>query len=389
MAQKTQLTSHNGGLSFVGIFGEQLSAKLADDISVKFPYGVNTTYDVSTSVTGDGAVASSSGNLCSISSTTGTAQVQSRDAVRYRPGHTARFLFTASFNGTGTGTIGAYNDDSGVWLKYDGGTITAGYRNGGIDTSTTALNGGSAGSLDWSKINIFEITYGYLGVAPIVISVLDPTEGTFSPLHTFFTPGALTTTHIGTPILPIRMETDGDMEILTASWTGGVMGDGSQIGARAFSWNGEFTLSGTDIGTVVTFENMSTFNSKDNAVKVRLLRYEFFVDKPSNADGTVQFDIIANPSLTGTPSWTDEETGNSVMRYDTVQQYDSGGKPILTEWVGYSGFHNSGAAGGNVFDAAKIGAVCRPGEQFSILARNVDGSTNVTVRVTFNWEELF
>jgi hypothetical protein len=375
---------------WVGVFGEQLAASYHDDISIQFPYGVNTDYDVVAVVTGDGAVAGTGGNLCSVSSTTGTAYVESKDFVRNRPGHTARFLMTASFNGTGEGVIGAFNDDSGIWLKYSGGTITAGYRNGGVDTIATKFNGDlGVDGINWDNINIFEVTYGYLGVAPPMIRVLPRDQFQWHVLHTFLTAGVLNTTHIGTPIIPIRMETSGDMEILSASWSGGVLGDGSQIGARPFSWSGELTLSGTDIGTVVTFENMSTFNSKNNAVKVKLLRYEFFVDKPSNGDGTVQFDIIGNPSLTGTPSWTEEETGNSVMRYDTVQQYDSGGKPILTEWVGYSGSHNSGAAGGHVFDAAQIGAVGRPGEQFAILAQNVNGSTAVTVRVTFNWEELF
>lgn len=384
------LASQGGGGAVIGTFGELVSAAPHDEISAQFQYSIDTTFDVTTSTSGDGSV-SQSGSYAVLSSTTGSCSMQSKDTLRYKPGHTALINFTASFDGAGSGTVGLFDADDGVFLEVENGDIKrVAYRNATSDTQVLKadFDGEDISGIDWSKINVYRIMFGWLGVAPILIQVMQP-SGRFITIHKFETPGTLTTTHVGNAVIPIRMETSGDMEIRTASWQGANIGNGSLVGARPFSQDGVTTLSGTNVATLVVFENKSTFQSKTNKVKAKLLRYKFKVDGQGNNEGTVRIQIIGNPVLSGTPSWNDINTASSVMRYDEAQTYSSGGMMQLTDWLGYSSANQGGAAEGSEFDADRLGLVAFPGQQFAIIAQNVNGSANVNVRWTFNWEELF
>lgn len=142
------------------------------------------------------------------------------------------------------------------------------------------------------------------------------------------------------------------------------------------------------------FHNKTTYLTKPNKVSARLLSFALFVEPPGSGDGTVIFQFIGNPTLSGTPSYTDIDATNSVIEYDHTigtgasVTYVSGGRVALTEYVGYAGAAKGGAANLVVTDPEKLNLIIRPGGTFAILAKDTGGN-GVVVRIAFNWEELF
>lgn len=390
---KISIKSHDGSEAMIGVFGELLIGHKVDDIVVTFKYPYyNTAFDMKTAVvTGDGAVTASD-SVLSVSSTTGTAQAETLNSVRYRAGHTGFVDFTASFTGAGEGWAGGFDSEDGFFIHLDNGVASVGRRRATVDTeiSETLWNGDvSPDDVDWSKINIFRILYGYLGTANAVFQIR---LNGWKTLHIMETEGQLTTTTVANPTFPVRLRTEGTMAIKVGSINAGTINGSEIYGSRYFSFSGSKTLSGTTLANIAHFHNKTTYKTVTNKVKATLLRYKFFVDAPADGTGTVQFKIIKGGVFTGTPSYTDIDTNNSVIEYDTATTYASGGKEILTDWVGYSATQaTSGADHGGNGEAIteNLGLYLLPDEHVCMTAQNVSGNTNVTVRVVFNWIELF
>jgi hypothetical protein len=400
-----------GNTNFIGTFGEQVAGEKFDDISVQFQYDVlNTTFDLNsseTTTTGDGSNTATGSYAQASSATTGTATIQSRDSIRYRPGHTGFADFTAYFSGTGTGEAGCFDDEDGFKLKVVNDSASFGYIKGGVETgfvSEGSWNGVlSPDDVEWDKLNIFKITFGFLGVANATLWIR---KNEWYPLVTLQTEGQLTGTHVNNPVFPITIKATNGMTVRTGSWNGGTIGALSRGNTRSFHFptttivngaaaeQGEMTLSGTNVGTIAIFQSKTTFQSKTNKVKGQLLSYDFHVDVPAGTvTGTVIFQIIVNPTLSGTASYTDINTNSSVYECDHTAGTGasvsaSSGTPIVTGKVEYVGANKGGVTGNASIDADRLGLVGYRDDVFAVIAKDTGGN-NVTVRISLSWEELF
>ena len=384
-------------------FGELNAEARADDVNVQFQYPFyNTEFDLNPAVTAGGATATvANGYLQLTSGVGGSVAVTSKNSIRYRPGHSGYAQFTASFVGAGVGSCGAWSPgEDGFFIRVSDGVPSLGYEKGGVEVVTTAVarqagvtlfTGGTIPTelIDWTKINIFRIMFGYLGVANPVFQIKK--NGRWYVLGTIDTEGRLTATHINNPVLPIGFSATGVMTVRTASWNGGKLGDSDIVGARFFASNTAETLSTTTLATVANFRNKATYKTVTNRVKAKLVRYSLFVDAPATGSGTVEVIIRKGATLAGVPVWADVDADNSVMEVDTTATYDSAGRPIFYAHVGYAaGTGGSADMGGAVEQGAlDFGLFLLPGETATITAQNVAGTQNVTVRVVFNWIELF
>lgn len=389
----------DGGLSAsIFPFGELNAEQRGDDVSVQFQYPFyNTDFDLNAAVIVGGATATVADGYLELESGVGeSVAVTSKNSIRYRPGHSGYAQFTASFSGAGVGSCGVwFPGEDGFFIRVNNGVMQLGYEKNGTETVTSAVGRTFEGGtipidlIDLTKINIYRIMFGYLGVANPVYEI--KLNGRWYVLGTIQTEGKLTATHISNPVLPIGFKAEGVMTMRTASWNGGKLGDSDIVGARFFSANNNETLAGTAVGAVANFLNKTTYKGVTNRVKAKLLRYSIYVDAPATGSGTVEFIIRKNATLSGTPSWTDVDADNSVMQFDTVATYASGGKQIFVAHVGYaSGTGATADTGGATEQAAQdFGLFLLPGETATITAQNVAGSENVTVRVVFNWVELF
>lgn len=389
------ITSSTGQEPLIGVFGEILTGKKKDDVNVKFIYPFyNTTYDLQPlENTGDGN-AVVSGGLLTVSSTTGTALVQSKNAVRYRSGHTGFGDFTASFVGDGTGEIGLFDDQDGFKIRVVNGVMSVLRKKGGADFNVVSQENFNGfvdfTKLDLTKINIFRIVFGYLGVANCQFLVRQ--DNKWKLLHYLTTENLLGGTTVNNPNFPISVATSGAMVVKSASWNGGVLdgADLNEAGSRYFSSNITETLATTTLATMGTFRNKATYKTLNNKVKAKLLKANFFIDPPESGNGVVEIKVIKN-AIIGTPTWSDVDVDNSVIERDNTANYTSGGQTILTEWLPYSSAtgNNPKSGGLNDFNAEQLGLFLLPGEIATITAQNVVGNTNVNVRVSFNWIELF
>lgn len=163
-------------------FGERKVASFTPMILVQFQYNISTE-DVVTTVDNGGTVTQDDSMviISSSSATDGQASVQSKDVVRYRPGYEAEAKFTVMFPNGGvagaTQYIGLFDSNDGYFLGFDGTDFVVGIRKDGSDTKViqSSFNINNLSELplrDFTKLNVFRISFGWLGTSPIIFEIL-------------------------------------------------------------------------------------------------------------------------------------------------------------------------------------------------------------------------
>lgn len=414
--RNVEVTGSGGKSNIIYPFGEQAVGEKHDDVSVQFQYDyLDTTFDVITDTSGAGASVGVTNSVAWASTTSvgEEAGITSRDTIRYRPGHSGFILFTLAGDVSGGGWVdgGGFDaaEDHGFMIRINntGSGLHFGFLQSGVDKGSNyaagfdeVLNHG----LTLSNLNIYMIMYGYLGIASPTLFVR--INGNWKPLHTIQTEGLSPEVHTRTPVFPVRISAHDGAVAKSGSWNGGTIASGSGVGTRGFAFpnttmvsgtgaeQGQMTTVSTNVNTVVLFRAKSTFKTKVNNVKAKLTGFSFSVDAPAgNVLGTVVFQIVGSPTITGTPTWIDANTNSSVMEYDHVAGTGavataSAGVPLVTKNIDYVGANKGGTTGDAFVDAESIGAYAYAGDTFAIIAKDLGGN-GVTVRVSLNWEELF
>ena len=380
-------------------FGETLTGSKRDDISIQYQYPfVNTSFDFRAPVTtGDGAVVQAD-SLLQLSATTGTAEVESIDATSYRPGHSGFIDFTASFTGSGKAIIGG---KGAFQIRYDNGALSFGYVKGGefvgVPVDTTGLH------LD--KLNIWRIIYGYLGVANPVLMVK---RGIYRTVATVQTEGEIDSTHVDDPNFPAFHRVEGACVLKSGSFAAGVIDDGESVGFRSFVFpntpisdgagvdQGDVTLVGSVVSTLAVFRNKLEYQARTNTVRAFLSLWTVYVESPATGAGDVVFQVITNPTLSGTPTYASIDADSSVIEVDHTAgtgasvTYASGGRVILQTQLPYAAGQGNrpGAASFTATEASQLGASLAAGDTLVIVAKDKDGN-GVVVRSSIGWRERF
>lgn len=390
-----ELNGFNKHPRLVGLFNELLVAEPHDDVSLLFDYGVREGLAHGTVITntGDGSVTDSDGTAV-LSSTTGTSKMASRDRVSYRPGRTTIARFTTSFNGTGEGKSGVFDDENGFYIKYNNGTLSVGRRKSGVDTEVTEFNGESLSGIDWTNVQIYYIMYGFLGVGNISYWVMS-SKGIPIKIHEFETIGALQSTHVRHPILRYQAETSGDMDIKVGSVVIQTLGLGEPLNTSVFTKDHSVSLLGSETDVIVNYQSVSSFEYKSgtstiNKRKARLLKVQFFIDPPASGTGVVKFSLVKVDSISSAV-WTNLKQFESTLQYDTTGTL-TGETEKLISYVSYNAsggffFGGNDFGGSSIIDSDRLDLTIYPGEFFSIKAENLD-STTVTCRAILTFEEF-
>lgn len=311
--------------SFNTVFGESIVAQRHTEILEQFQYNINTL-SLDTSASANGGTVTQGDSMAILSSSTATngqAQIQTKKSLRYRPGHEGYAFFTSLWQNGGVAGAkqycGLFSPTDGYFLGYNGTDFVVGRRKDSVDFTISNLNGDPefTAQFDSSKLNIFMITYGWLGTAPINFWWCNEV-GKWHLIHQMSTSNTLTGPTVSNPVLPICFDitkTSGATDIVmkTASWHAGISHDGDQKGDRHFT--GATSATGISAETVlINFQNVSTFQGKTNQVRVvaQLLG--------ASSDGTKigEVKIYKNLAIGGTPSWSNVDATNSVMQTDTA-----------------------------------------------------------------------
>lgn len=410
--RRTELTGVGGLQNFVFPFGEQLSAEKFDDVSIQFQYDfLDEPRFVTTGVTATGTVGvEKSVAFCNAPAVGDVAWIESRDSIRYRPGHSGYIDLTLGVDDSlgGFGHGGGFNHDmeNGFIIHIEGGELYFGFLKDGVMKGSNFSNGldlVTNHGLILQNLNIYRIVFGYLGIVNPTLFVR--VGGAWKLLHEVDTEGKGVDTHTSTPVFPMCIMAHGGAKVYTGSWNGGVIGNGSSVGnigmhfptqtlIGAGPYEGQVVIGQTAPKTMVIFRAKDTFKTKKNNIKAKLTGYTFTVDIPAgNNYGDVIFQLVFVQSLSGVPTYTPISIDGSVMEYNHTPVTGASvsvtaGVPITQEVISYTGASKGGSAGKAIVDADQIGAYAYAGDTFAVIARNI-GNVDVTARVSVNWEELF
>jgi hypothetical protein len=392
---KTTDRDFAGRQNFNTVFGEAVVGWRNDDVSVMFQYN-NSTRDVTQTVTGSGVITNSTEQASvALGTGVGSAVIASKAPIRYRPGHEAVSQFTSMFIGAQSGVNqyhGMLNGVDGITFGTKDGVFGTWFIEGGVETFTPRSSwigdkldgtGPSGFILDFTKVNIYMVSFGWLGVAPIIYSIYTgPTFG-WVVCHSLDKVNTGTTPHINNPSLPISVKvsrasgTGTIAEIRTSSWRGGVVGGSSETAADRWFAHTVLNVSiaaGLTRNNVFTIKNTSTFQGKTNHVVMELAIVTF--DNAGNK--TVAFFGTKNAELVGASAYVDVDSTNSISAISTGGTIVGGLKGPATVVK---------AGGDRRTEVKDTGILLYPGETFTFeaIATTFTGDISLSAR----WVEYF
>lgn len=374
------------------VFGEVITSNLTPILQADFVYGINSNLFSST-LTGSGTATSTS--QLGIASTTATINssslIQSVRRAKYRAGEGLLARFTAQFTAgvaNSTQTAGMRNAAIDGWfIGYNGTSFGICYRRNSVDTwvAQASFNkdkldgtGASGITLDPTKINIFQLSIGYLGVRGCTFSIMHPTTGSWVLFHDYILTG--TTADQTQSINPTM--TFGIQATNTSNATNIVVKNGSVgvfiIGARerigsTYGLNNFKSIATTDTN-VITIRNNTTMNSVTNQSQIRIRS----LSVSTVAAVPVVFKLIKNTTLGGVPAYTNVDATNSCAAFDIAGTTVTGGNIQFNTTVG---------ANGNAFiDLTDFDIFLAPSDTLTCTAASISGAAANHV-VAINWNE--
>jgi hypothetical protein len=397
-----------------GIFGEFWATDVKNDILCQFSYGISD-YDLKPAVTANGGSVTDTSNLLTVSAGTesnGSAYVQSKDALRYRPGHTAFTQFTTIFsnhtNDNSEAWIGISDGDDGIELGFYNGQMAVRYIKDGtpVMVAQDNFNGYYYGhnnlhQLDMSKIQVCRIMFAYLGGGPISIEILEKDSYIYRPLHTFFLHGKLTETHIDLPYLPIQASVlnsgnTSDITIQSGSWQGGVFGLCQSCGSRPFHVRTTGLNIGTTLTNLLTLRSKSTFNGRLNKIRSILQRLQYL---PYAGTGLVTLVLTRPSTLNGVApdtyldsiTMTDVDMTNSTLEYTTnaVAVVEGSTAITLATYTQDGQGNQPNTFSPSDLDGRAFDLYLDPGKVYTVAAMCDSILSPPDILVSVNWAELF
>lgn len=325
------LCDYAGRESQVSGFGDLVTGQKHPDVSVVFNYFIDPQFAIPVT-TGTGAVGIDVSRLkLSTTAGAGQAQVTSKRDIIYRMGHEAQAMFTCAFGASGAGLqqmAGVYDDNDGYFISLsETGVLQTNHRVGGVTTTYNqadfnidTLNGDGLSdfTLNPQALNIYRISYGYLGSLPAIFELYGGTTLGWVPFHTIDTINKTADLLLQSPNLPIRFDlvSDGtnDGVMYSGSWTG------ASIGAeRDRSLNDQFGFevpASIAAGAETVIGSMrvkSLFQGKANKIPID------FHNISGGFDGTKPHivRVYRNTGLTGA-NWQNLIGDTSVVEIDLV-----------------------------------------------------------------------
>jgi hypothetical protein len=223
---------------------------------------------------------------------------------------------TGTMSVTGASTVSIAEQTAGV-AKTSANVAQASW-----NVTTTPFSG-----FDPTKLNVYRIQFGYLGVANIDYFIYNPNTGSYVLVHRVKWSNTNTITHIGSPNFKI-------------GWTSASLGStGTNLTVEGAS--AELAIQGdevlrndthaveaskgsvtTSLTNVLTLKNRVVFGDRFNLGKIKPLRLS--VDNDHTKGLIVE--IYKNPTIGGTTNFQLIDEFNSVAAYDTGGTTVTGGK---------------------------------------------------------------
>ena len=379
----------SGAQARVSLLQEQVTTSWRDHFSVLYQYSVPINEEGAGIIggqTGSGAISHINSSAWLQSTGVGRAWIESRDAIRYAPGHEFGAEMTAMSSQTGTGRaiwgIGNQNGQGdAVAFGFINGQFGALLRSDGTDTfiPQAAFNvdkldgtGPSGKTIHPENMNLYRVSGGWFGILPISWWWFAGDGIGFIRCHTFDPTNTANKPHLSNPTLPclIEVETSGagaTASLRTASCRGGLLG-GAEAATNANRQQVAAVLSksvpaSTAFTPLISAKNPTTYLGKVNHIRAR------YGTASLACDGTkdVEIIVIKNATLTGA-AFAPKNIAVSPIEIDTAATAMTGGIDIGNQILAKSSTTRI-----NLIQGDAILAVY-PGETITIAARSTGNS---------------
>lgn len=388
-------------------FGDLRTIQLKPQFQGSFEYTVDNTTLNENVVVGSGTVtqANAMATVGTGTTTGSSAILKSRQHAKYRPGLGGLARFTASF------TTPVANTDQLIGLVDETGS-TALFKNGyaiGFNGSGTfsvfrfqndvafdveqanlddPLDGtGESGlTIDFTKLNVFEINFQYLGAGAISFFIEDPNTGEFVRFHTIKYANANTTPSVHNPNFHFQMYTDNqattsDLILRSGSYAYFIEGDTflSELHQPKVSTGIQTQTGVTTAQPIVTIRNKQNYASKVNYIDVNALNISAAYEA-NNASNTGAVVFVKNGTLGGAAAvWVDINTTDSVVEYDVSSTTITGGTTLVA--IPLTGKNDKA-----IVDLSPYDIILNPEDTLTV----VGSSTNsAEFNASILWRELF
>lgn len=389
--QPVHVTSTDGNLRSGAntVFGDRLVGQRIPSLAAQFVYGIEEdTTDSGIVTTGTISFIDSMLALSTGIASDGSASIETKEYLRYIPGFEAQCFFTSVFTPGAANSVqrtGLFDSNDGFFIGYEGTDFTVTRRRDGVDYTTTidVTNVFPDATFDPTLGNIYKISFGYLGFAPITFEVMDK-ENVWRILHKIEYPNTEVVTHIKNTYLPLRGEVTNsgnitDLSVYIGSVYMGIV-DGSasarDVTARNFSHSEVDTITAGGY-VVFVLRNKTTFQGITNRIRATLK----YLSVACEGNKPVSFYLLKNQAFTNTPTWTDVDTNNSTCEFSL----DATVAPTALELSSRTPI-SLGKSGNDFISLIDSADGIFPGDWYVIYASSTATSDTVT---GIDWKEEF
>ena len=340
-----RILDNAGRVSINTIFGDALTVVRESDVALRWPYNINT-YENITTTSGSGSV-NASGDMAVVSTgaTVGSiARLESVNLIRYRPGSEVFCMFTTVLTCSGTigyqqgvagsiQAVGIFDANNGFAIGFNGIQFGIRWRVSGIDTwiPQTQFNRDGLVTVDLTKIQLWRISFGWFGGAPIFFEYLTE-DGVWTLFHVINIANKINVVSIHNPSLQAAIETISSSSTTNVIVKVGCIEGGSSrppnvmdIGYRHFHYSSSLTLKNLSSGTTIpmlSIQNPITFQGITNKTMITVIGGT--ATMTANGSNVAQFTAIFDATLTGA-SFSALDSVNSVAQVDNSATAFSGG----------------------------------------------------------------
>ena len=276
---------------------------------------------------------------------------------------------TGTFSISGGVTATITEKTAGV-LKTDNHTAQASW-----NVKTTPFAG-----FDTTKLNVYKIQFGYLGVANISFSIYNPNTGMFDLVHQIEWANANVITHISKPNLKAGWTSASlgasGTNLTVQGASASIMLEGDEVlKNNTFADSNTVSGVGTTATALLTIKNRVVYGDRYNLGKIIPLLIS--VDNDHTKGAIIE--VYRNTTLGGTPNYTFEDEYNSIASVDKAATTISGGVLIDSFTVE--------AGGSSELDLTILNTELLPENTFSIVGRTIGGgSAEMTAAIA--WKEV-
>jgi hypothetical protein len=269
--------------------------------------------------------------LLEVTGGTDSAQRQTRQYIRYRPGKSQLVLVTANLNGAEAGVtkeIGYFDDNDGLFFRLTGAgasvvrrTIASGSPQE-VEVAQTSWNldpmdgtGPSGLLLDWDKFQVFIIDFGWLGGAGVRWGIAHNNQVFY--VHQEAISNVLTTVFMQNPTLPVRwkLSSSGGAGSMLATCASVQSEGGFNSLGNLVSASRDTALTYDQTNPVIEWKPLFTIRLRSSYVRAQIMPVDFGL--LVTGDAVFEYILVVNATLAGGTSTFSQIAGSDAVEMNT------------------------------------------------------------------------